>query len=186
MPSQWMAEMAAAQNGGGAGPEHASGAPGAVRNKPPAQRGAAERRDDEVVEADGASDSLVRMLLPFASMALTVLVGVLSWYMMRHRMPRKAAVKGITTSIMLDWDITNVYDYVSTPDFRTEWHMAAVEVNGPAIDHSAVTGARPDLATQAASCAACAPSSPPSLLLPLPMSLLYTLSVDNSGALVAF
>ena len=116
---------------------------------------------DEVVEADGASDSLVRMLLPFASMALTVLVGVLSWYMMRHRMPRKAAVKGITTSIMLDWDITNVYDYVSTPDFRTEWHMAAVEVNGPAIDHSAVTGARPDLATQAASCAACAPSSPP-------------------------
>eukprot|EP00282_Hemiselmis_andersenii_P013934 CAMPEP_0114164786 /NCGR_PEP_ID=MMETSP0043_2-20121206/30867_1 /TAXON_ID=464988 /ORGANISM="Hemiselmis andersenii, Strain CCMP644" /LENGTH=53 /DNA_ID=CAMNT_0001261497 /DNA_START=60 /DNA_END=217 /DNA_ORIENTATION=- len=33
-----------------------------------------------------------------------------------------------------------VYDYVSTPDYRTEWHMGSVEVSGPAIDHSAVIG----------------------------------------------
>lgn len=48
----------------------------------------------------------------------------------------------VSTSILIQSDILSVYDYISTPEFRTEWHMGSVEVSGPAIDHSAVVGER--------------------------------------------
>lgn len=48
----------------------------------------------------------------------------------------------VSTSISIESNILSVYDYISTPEFRTEWHMGSIEVSGPAIDHSAVVGER--------------------------------------------
>lgn len=56
------------------------------------------------------------------------------------RLRRGADRDNPTPQAVVDADILAVYDYVSTPDFRTEWHMGSVEVSGPAIDHSAVIG----------------------------------------------
>eukprot|EP00960_Hanusia_phi_P049581 759640-Hanusia_phi.AAC.2 len=52
------------------------------------------------------------------------------------------ALRSVTASKTIRTNVASVYEYISTPDFRTEWHMGAVEVAGPAIDHSAVTGER--------------------------------------------
>ena len=52
----------------------------------------------------------------------------------------KAPNRGLTASVNVDATILDVYDYLSTPDFRTEWHFGAVEITGPAIDHSAIPG----------------------------------------------
>lgn len=140
MPSAWMDEMSGVAKEGGeerANRRTQHAAPTQERQKPASQGLSGEYQDED------GEGSWINKLLPFASLILTVLMGLLAWYMMKYRVPRKPIVKGISTSVMLDWDITNVYEYVSTPDFRTEWHMAAVEVNGPAIDHSSVPGSRP-------------------------------------------
>uniref|UniRef100_A0A7S4M0E0 Activator of Hsp90 ATPase N-terminal domain-containing protein n=2 Tax=Guillardia theta TaxID=55529 RepID=A0A7S4M0E0_GUITH len=50
------------------------------------------------------------------------------------------ALRSVIASKTIRTKLGRAYDYISTPDFRTEWHMGAVEVAGPAIDHSAVTG----------------------------------------------
>lgn len=50
------------------------------------------------------------------------------------------ALRSVIASKTIRTRLGRAYDYISTPDFRTEWHMGAVEVAGPAIDHSAVTG----------------------------------------------
>lgn len=157
MPSAWMEEMSGAATGGGeeqANRRAQHPAPEKERQRPASQGRSGEYQDE------GEEGSWINTLLPFASLILTVLMGLLAWYMMKYRIARKPIVKGISTSVMLDWDITNVYEYVSTPDFRTEWHMAAVEVNGPAIDHSAVTGSHPPgSAAHELSCECVAPPS---------------------------
>ena len=81
----------------------------------------------------------------FKSMIIAVLAAVLTgaayYYMSSRSAVLKPANKGLTASVNVQASILDVYDYLSTPDFRTEWHFGAVEINGPAIDHSAITGA---------------------------------------------
>ncbi len=81
----------------------------------------------------------------FKSMIIAVLAALLTgaayYYMSSRSAVLKPANKGLTASVNVQASIVDVYDYLSTPDFRTEWHFGAVEINGPAIDHSAITGA---------------------------------------------
>ncbi len=94
---------------------------------------------------DDDYDSPNPILDSFKSMIIAVLAAVLAgaayYYMSSRSAVLKPANKGLTASANVQASILDVYDYLSTPDFRTEWHFGAVEINGPAIDHSAITGA---------------------------------------------
>ena len=71
----------------------------------------------------------------------TAMLAGLAYYLISTRSAvLKAPNRGLTASVNVDATILDVYDYLSTPDFRTEWHFGAVEITGPAIDHSAIPG----------------------------------------------
>ena len=74
-----------------------------------------------------------------SSLASLVVVGAAIYYANRMHRPAKSA-RGIQSGLLIASELDRVYNYLSTPDFRTEWHFNAVEVSGPAIDHSAVPG----------------------------------------------
>lgn len=76
----------------------------------------------------------------FISVLAAVLAGLAYYYISTRPATLQQASRGLTASAIADASILEVYDYMSTPDFRTEWHFNAVEINGPAIDHSAIPG----------------------------------------------
>jgi hypothetical protein len=101
-----------------------------VRTKP---------RFDEEIDLPPVSilDSVKSILI---SVIAAVLAGVAYYYISNRPATLKPPSKGLVASVVVDATILEVYDYMSTPDFRTEWHFNTIEINGPAIDHSAIPG----------------------------------------------
>ena len=108
------------------------------------------RRDGKVKEVAKPADrkelpihsglGFLASLIPSLLVSIFIACGFVYFGRIKLSKARPAPVLGISTSTLIDGDILAVWDYVSTPDFRTEWHMRSVEVSGPAIDHSAVVG----------------------------------------------
>jgi hypothetical protein len=100
----------------------------------------------ELEENGGMSDEEVRAQarkISFViSIFMTIVAVAIGFYYSKMRATTKPILRGVYSGITIGSDLQRVYDYVSTPDFRTEWHMGSVEVAGPAIDHSAVVGER--------------------------------------------
>lgn len=142
MPSEWLSEMQG--NGTASQTGHATAsAPEQRPNRKSSQNEAnVERRQDlyngEESEADMLRAKLRKISLGISLVLSLGMVGV-AYYMAQRHAPTKG-VRGVNGVTMIASELTRVYDYVSTPDFRTEWHLGSVEVSGPAIDHSAVPG----------------------------------------------
>ena len=98
-----------------------------------------ENYEDSLDDNMSSRITFLKMLVvPFIAAVLTSLV----YYRIstNSNSPLKPPEKLITSSIVIDSSLADVYNYVSTPDFRTEWHFNAMEVQGPAIDHSSIPG----------------------------------------------
>jgi hypothetical protein len=90
--------------------------------------------------------------LPMLFISLLMTAGVM--YYTRLRAPTQLPPPvGISFAVTVDSDIMTVYNYLSQPEHRTEWHDA-VEVSGPAIDHSAIVGRLLSSVYHVCSCAA--------------------------------
>jgi hypothetical protein len=77
--------------------------------------------------------------IPMLLISLLMTAGLM--YYKRTRVPYQVPPPiGISVGVTIDSDIMAVYEFLSTPELRTEWHLNAVEVSGPAMDHSAIVG----------------------------------------------
>ena len=122
-------------------------APAAAAEQRPSRRDRQPARlpaDDSAQgdEEDGGGPKVFQPSLTSFGVSLLaslVVVGAAIYYANRMHRPAKSA-RGIQSGLLIASELDRVYNYLSTPDFRTEWHFNAVEVSGPAIDHSAVPG----------------------------------------------
>jgi len=138
MPSQWMNEMQ------GQGHEASS----ASEPRPNRRAEQTERKGDrgapeDLYDGEQSENDRIRAQARKISLIISIVVSIIAvavgYYYSKSRVPIKP-LRGVSAVVVISSEINRVYDYVSTPDFRTEWHLSSVEVSGPAIDHSAVVG----------------------------------------------
>jgi hypothetical protein len=123
--------------------DHHSSAPAGDRDAGSSRQESFQRRRRQSEEEAKPDMPMYMQILintiPMLLISLLMTAGLM--YYKRFRVPYQVPQPvGISTGVTIDSDIMAVYEFLSTPELRTEWHMNAVEVSGPAMDHSAIVG----------------------------------------------